>query len=303
MEFIGTPEQQTALSMALISAQAEMSNTPKTAENEDFHSGFTPLSVLTDRVRTVFNPRGLAVLQMQDGNALTTLVIHKEGGHLKMSANLIGLEGGIYALGSAITYQRRYALMGLMGISPIDADDDGGAAKAAATAAEAVAKAATPTASAKRRSGGGGQVQSVEGSSLNKGRQPVVQSPAPVPAPAPVVQPPAPVPAPAPVVQPPAPVPAPAPVVQPPAPVPAPAPVVQPPAPVPAPAPVVKPSVVCMDDTKVARAIEVIQVAGLAMLEQYKKLAPTKYGGPALAKIEEAIQIRHAALVPASSAD
>jgi hypothetical protein len=277
MEFIGTPEQQTALSMALISAQAEMSNTPKTAENEDFHSGFTPLSVLTDRVRTVFNPRGLAVLQMQDGNALTTLVIHKEGGHLKMSANLIGLEGGIYALGSAITYQRRYALMGLMGISPIDADDDGGAAKAAATAAEAVAKAATPTASAKRRSGGGGQVQSVEGSSLNKGRQPVVQSPAPVPAPAPVVQPPAPVPAPAPVVQ--------------------------SPAPVPAPAPVVKPSVVCMDDTKVARAIEVIQVAGLAMLEQYKKLAPTKYGGPALAKIEEAIQIRHAALVPASSAD
>lgn len=45
------------------------------------------------------------------------------------------------AVGSAITYARRYALLALTGVQPVDQDDDGAAATSAAAAA-AVAKAA-----------------------------------------------------------------------------------------------------------------------------------------------------------------
>jgi hypothetical protein len=98
---------------------------------------------------------GIAVIQPtfddESGRYVKTILIHGETGEtLECRVPLIVQKNDMQAYGSAVTYARRYGLMGMAGIAPDD--DDGQAAVTAAPRREEAFKFDTATA-AKRITG------------------------------------------------------------------------------------------------------------------------------------------------------
>jgi ERF superfamily len=99
---------------------------------------YASLPNVLDAVLPALNGNGIALLQMpvEDGEvqAVKTILHHAESGTeitCTMSLNKDGHIKGMQAIGSAITYARRYSLMSLLGIAA--EDDDGQAAVAGKT--------------------------------------------------------------------------------------------------------------------------------------------------------------------------
>lgn len=126
-----TPDQQELLT-ALAAAQLELGNAERTAKNSHTRSEYTTLAAALDAVRPVFASHGLSITQwpVMDGQtvAVVTRLGHKSGQWLQSvaSAQPDQQRNKVQAVGSTITYLRRYALMAVAGIAP--ADDDGNAA-------------------------------------------------------------------------------------------------------------------------------------------------------------------------------
>jgi hypothetical protein len=119
------------LAVALVAAQAELTNPPKT---KTVHAGvkkysFAPLPEILDAVRPVLKKHGLAVVQLVRDRALETRVLHTSGQWIGGAYSLPGIVDS-QAMGSAITYARRYSLCAVLGIAGED-DEDGEAATAA----------------------------------------------------------------------------------------------------------------------------------------------------------------------------
>ena len=112
------------LAAALVAAQGEMTHASKDAENPHFKSGYASLQSVYDAVRPVFAKHGLAVVQYVHGRYLISMLLHKSGQRIVSQAELPDSQGNPQKDGSAITYFRRYVLMGMAGIAPAD-DDDG----------------------------------------------------------------------------------------------------------------------------------------------------------------------------------
>jgi len=126
------------LASALSKFQAEVKN-PQNSETVkvDTSKGsykykYAPLDEILSLVRPLLGKNGLSVVQpaSSDGAEVTvvTLLLHSSGQWmefepLKLKADRNTAQG----IGSAITYGRRYALSGILGISSED-DDDGQAA-------------------------------------------------------------------------------------------------------------------------------------------------------------------------------
>lgn len=84
---------------------------------------YATLDAVLEMLRPLLKANDLAVLQMPDGVGLKTRIIHKSGEFLDCGEYLIGAHDKQQAIGSAITYGRRYALCAIFGIAQID--DDG----------------------------------------------------------------------------------------------------------------------------------------------------------------------------------
>lgn len=119
---------------ALANAQGEMENATKDVENTFFKSKYSDLASVRTAIREPFAKNGLAVIQLprydSDTGLVTvrTILTHKSGVTLEDEEPLslpVGKKDA-QAVGSAITYARRYALMAIAGIAP--EDDDGNAA-------------------------------------------------------------------------------------------------------------------------------------------------------------------------------
>lgn len=120
------------LARVLLKAQAEAENPVKNADNLHFRSKYANLVEVRSALLPVLNSAGVVVLQFpcehESGPALTTLLIHPESGEwIETTIGLHPAKRDPQALGSAITYARRYALMAIVGVAPDD-DDDGHAA-------------------------------------------------------------------------------------------------------------------------------------------------------------------------------
>lgn len=118
---------------ALVCAQSEFKNIPKNRENGAYKgSKYADLEAILQTVRPVLNKHGVFLYQdvKSDGSCVTveTVLVHESGGELR-SGTLILPVGArtAQAVGSAITYGRRYSLCGFLGVSADD-DDDGNAA-------------------------------------------------------------------------------------------------------------------------------------------------------------------------------
>lgn len=124
------------LAAALAAAQGEFINPPK---SKTVHAGakkysFAPLPEILDAIRPVLAKHKLAVVQMVSRGALDTRLIHESGQTLGSVYPLPEIADS-QAMGSAITYARRYSLCALLGIAAED-DEDGEAATEAEHEAE-----------------------------------------------------------------------------------------------------------------------------------------------------------------------
>jgi hypothetical protein len=122
------------LAAALTVAQGEFGPVAKNAENPHFRSKFADFQAILSAVVPILTKNNLAVSQhpcVHEGvDALETMLLHSSGEYLTSTMLLHLDKPGMQALGSAITYSKRYALLAILGIGTFDEDDDGNAAQA-----------------------------------------------------------------------------------------------------------------------------------------------------------------------------
>lgn len=123
------------LSAALAAAQLSMSNVQRDRQNPHFKSSYATLGAVRDVVIPALAEQGIAVVQMpgsEDGRVTIRTVLLYDGGEYDCGTigTVADSRGGnaAQAVGSALTYLRRYALAAVAGVAP--EDDDGNASSA-----------------------------------------------------------------------------------------------------------------------------------------------------------------------------
>lgn len=118
------------LAKALVAAQSEVENSSKSSTNPHFKSKYSDLAEVLNTVRPVFTKHGISIVQspsFSDGMVhVTTYLIHVSGEQLSGTISIPVAKQDAQAIGSAITYARRYSLASFCGIA--QEDDDGNAA-------------------------------------------------------------------------------------------------------------------------------------------------------------------------------
>jgi len=125
-ETIGT------LAAALAKAQAAIKGASKDTTNPHFKSKYADLASVWDACRKPLSDNGLSVVQFTQlyGEdrypVLVTRLLHASGESVEGVTPLLMAKQDMQALGSALTYARRYGLAAIVGVAP--EDDDGNAA-------------------------------------------------------------------------------------------------------------------------------------------------------------------------------
>lgn len=145
-------ESLVAFAAAFAKAQSTMSNASKDASNPFFHSKYADLASVRGACMEHLNANGIGALQFprqrlaDDGNVIVeveTLLMHESGEFIAdvielpvtpkeikdKSGAVLGEYVDAQAIGSAITYARRYALAAMCGVAPEDDDGNGASAK------------------------------------------------------------------------------------------------------------------------------------------------------------------------------
>lgn len=113
------------LSIALCKFQGAVETIKKENTNPFFKSKYADLSSILDVIRTPLSESGLSFVQFPKGeHELETMLMHVSGEWISESYFMTPSKNDPQGLGSAITYQRRYALGAILGLN-IDEDDDG----------------------------------------------------------------------------------------------------------------------------------------------------------------------------------
>lgn len=129
-----TEPKHKGLYSALSAAQAEMGPALKDSSNPAFKSKYADLASVMAACMPALSKHGIAVLQPAfddgDGRYVKTIFVHGETSETaECRVPLIVAKNDMQGYGSAVTYARRYGLMGMAGIAPED-DDGNAAAKA-----------------------------------------------------------------------------------------------------------------------------------------------------------------------------
>jgi hypothetical protein len=111
------------LAVALCKVQATMKPALKTATNPFFKSHYADLSGCLETALPVLSKNGLCVIQTTDKNLLVTTLLHESGEWIRGWYPLIAKDNSPQAMGSAVTYAKRYALCAIIGLAT--EDDDG----------------------------------------------------------------------------------------------------------------------------------------------------------------------------------
>ncbi|WP_050632222.1 ERF family protein [Bacillus andreraoultii] len=127
---------------SLVKAINELQNPSNSADNPYFNSKYVPLANIIDIAKPVLGKYNLAVMQVPFvmyeavGNPnsmkeraivkIMTTILHENGESLEFPPILLKAGGDTpHAIGSAITYGRRYSLTSILGIAGKEDDDDG----------------------------------------------------------------------------------------------------------------------------------------------------------------------------------
>lgn len=118
------------LATALSKAQSEIGNALEDKANPHFRSKYASLASLWSACRTALTKNGLSVIQcphvVADHVYLTTKLLHSSGQWIESTMPVLSAKTTPHAMGSALTYMRKYSLASMIGIAPGDQDDDDG---------------------------------------------------------------------------------------------------------------------------------------------------------------------------------
>ena len=119
---------------ALVKAQKEMGAVIKNTSNPHLKSKYADLGAVLDACQTALHDNGFAIMQPSGkddhGAFVDTVLAHESGQSLSSRVYLVIGKQDMQGVGSAITYARRYGLLGMTGLAP--EDDDGEGTKATA---------------------------------------------------------------------------------------------------------------------------------------------------------------------------
>ena len=127
-----TSGQTPQLAAAYVAFWADCGNVAKDATNPHFKNTYASLEAVLAIVKPLMAKHGLALLQapgpVRDHNmTLHSVLVHSSGQSWAFNTELpLGKNEGPQPAGSVITYARRYFLLAIGGIAPVD--DDGEAA-------------------------------------------------------------------------------------------------------------------------------------------------------------------------------
>lgn len=121
------------LAMALAKAQGEMRGAKKDTTNPFFKSKYADLASVWEACREALSKNNLAVVQptkaTDHGTVVVTMLLHSSGQWISGEMDVLPKSPDAQALGSAITYARRYALSSMVGIAPEEDDGEGAMAR------------------------------------------------------------------------------------------------------------------------------------------------------------------------------
>ena len=121
-------EQTNDLVSALVKASAEIKTAKKDAENPFFKSRYSDLPSIVEACKSALLKNNLVVTQsttlVNGVTALVTTLHHTSGQWIRGYYPVTAVKADPQAMGSAITYARRYALSAIVGVVSED-DDDG----------------------------------------------------------------------------------------------------------------------------------------------------------------------------------
>ena len=122
-------EQINELAAALAKAQGQIEGAKKSSSNPFFKSKYADLAECWNTCREALTANGISVIQMPeeiDENGrlnITTMLAHSSGQYISSTLTMTVTKLDPQAIGSAITYGRRYALAAMVGLA--QEDDDG----------------------------------------------------------------------------------------------------------------------------------------------------------------------------------
>tara|TARA_R100000664_G_scaffold34041_1_gene53608 strand:- start:1441 stop:1947 length:507 start_codon:yes stop_codon:yes gene_type:complete len=120
------------IAKALSKSQSELRGVQKNSDNPYFKSKYADLYALIEASFPVLTKNGLSVIQgsrfctLSNGFYITTTLLHESGEWLKSELRLPIVKKDAQAVGSAVTYGRRYGLAAMCGLA--QHDDDGNTA-------------------------------------------------------------------------------------------------------------------------------------------------------------------------------
>jgi hypothetical protein len=121
-----TSESISDLAAALCKAQTVMGGALKDSANPFFKSKYADLESVWSACRQALTSNGLSVVQGTDGTdvsvGVSTRLIHTSGQWIESTVWMTPKDGSPQAVGSAITYARRYGLAAMVGIYQTDDD-------------------------------------------------------------------------------------------------------------------------------------------------------------------------------------
>jgi hypothetical protein len=128
------------LATALAKAQSEIKHAVKDSSNPFFKSSYADLASVWEACRAPLSKHGLSVTQttdvLENGQAvLITTLLHSSGQYIQGRYPLNPIKNDPQAMGSAVTYARRYTLQAIVGIAPDDDDAEAAMARDAKAAA------------------------------------------------------------------------------------------------------------------------------------------------------------------------
>jgi hypothetical protein len=116
------------IAKALITFHVKCDTIKKDAKNPFFKSTYASLSNILDAINEPLIECGLSISQFPTGtDGLTTILLHESGEYISGEYSMRPAKDDPQGRGSAITYQRRYAIASILSLN-IDEDDDGNAA-------------------------------------------------------------------------------------------------------------------------------------------------------------------------------
>lgn len=120
-----TSESIKSISAALVAFHKEVGKISKDSTNPFFKSKYASLSNILDGINEPLHNNGLAIVQFPEGEyGLTTRLLHTSGEWMESTYQMKSVKETPQDRGSAMTYQRRYAVGAILSLN-IDEDDDG----------------------------------------------------------------------------------------------------------------------------------------------------------------------------------